>query len=205
MYSEYPIPQGKQVEATNYWAPENSILINENDLSIVGIYNNIGSTGTPEFGFCLVHTAGYDSAACMKIGYAVMLQDECDSHPCTSHLISCRSTDLLYGNDSILFLPRQLCPSHDKSIMIDTKNNINFGWQIDAVNEAGMVLTFANEEASKYMINVYTATGTRVHSENVSINGQQTVYLNFKTTDQIYLINVNNGITSETRKVAVIR
>jgi homoserine O-acetyltransferase/O-succinyltransferase len=51
----------------------------------------------------------------------------------------------------------------------------------------------------------HTTTSTRVHSESASINGQQTVYLNFKTTDQIYLVNVNNGITSETRKVAVIR
>lgn len=204
MYSEYPIPQGKQVEATNYWAPENSILLNENDLSIVGIYNNIGA-GDDEFGFCLVHTAGYDSVACMVLGKVMMLQDECDSHACYTHLVSCRSTELIYGDYQGILPYNQLCPSHDKSIMIDTKNNINFGWQIDAVNEAGMVLTIANEVASKYNISVYTASGTRVHSENVSINGQQTVYLNFKTTDQIYLINVNNGITSETRKVAVIR
>lgn len=204
MYSEYPIPQGKQVEATNYWAPENSILLNENDLSIVGIYNNIGA-GDDKFGFCLIHTAGYDSAACMKFGDALMLQDECVSHSCTAHHVSCRSTDILYDHDPILFPYNQLCPSHDKSIMIDTKNNINFGWQIDAVNEFGMVLTLANEEASKYVINVYTTSGTRVHSESASIKGQQTVYLKFKTTDQIYLINVNNGITSETRKVAVIR
>ncbi len=204
MYSEYPIPQGKQVEATNYWAPENSILTNENDLSIVGIYNNIGA-GDDEFGFCLVHTAGYDSAACMLTGKAYMKSDYCDSHSCEAHLITCRSIESVYLVYPGLETFYQSCPSHDKSIMINDRDNINFGWQIDAINEAGMVLTFANEETSKYMINVYTTTGTRVHSENVSINGQQTVYLNFKTTDQIYLINVNNGITSETRKVAVIR
>ena len=205
IYSQYAIPQGKQAEATNYWAPENSILTNDHDLSIVGIYNNIGGSGVPEFGFCLVHTAGYDSAACMLLGKAVMKSDISDSDGCSAHLVSCRSTELLYDDYEGITPFNQLCPSHDKSVRIDSEDDTNLGWQIDGVYETGIRMTIVNKESSKYVINIYTATGKKVYSENVNVNGQQTVYLNFKTADQIYLINVNNGMTSETRKVAVIR
>lgn len=205
IYSQYTIPQGKQAEATNYWAPENSIIANDHDLSIVGIYNNIGSSGTPEFGFCLVHTAGYDSAACMLLGKAVMKADISDSDGCSAHLVSCRSTELNFDDYDGILDYNQLCPSHDKSVKIDSEDDINLGWKIDGIYETGIRMTIVNNEPSQYMINIYTTTGKRVHTEDVSVNGQQTIYLNFKTTDQIYLINVNNGVTSETRKVVFIR
>jgi len=204
MYSEYPIPLGKQIEATNYWTPENSILTNEDDLSIVGIYNNIGSTGTPEFGFCLVHTAGYDSAACMNLGKVMMLQDECDSHPCTAHQVSCRSTDILYDHDPILFPYNQSCPSHDKSMEVGS-NDVDYGWRINSIDEAGIMVTFNNKEETSYLVNIYTTSGQRIHSEKIKANGQKTVYVNFPVKDQLYLISVSDGTKTETIKVSGVR
>lgn len=203
IYSSYTIPLGKQSEATTYWAPENSVLLN-NYLSIVGIYNNIGS-GNTEFGFCLVHQAGYDYDQCGDPhGVVTMTADNCESNQCTGHPSSCRGTEQLYVPGTPFPNYHQLCPTHDKSMKIELKEENKNSWEIDGINDAGIVLSFNNADKSNYLISVYNASGTRVHSEKVSINGQKTVYLKFQTADQIYLVNVNDGKTSETKKVAVI-
>ncbi len=137
MYSEYPIPQGKQVEATNYWAPENSILLNENDLSIVGIYNNIGA-GDDKFGFCMVHTAGYSEEECLMQGSVAKLSDISSSTNCIAHLDSCRNVLVNFSPVPGPATFNQLCPSHDKSMEVGS-NDVDLGWRINSIDETGIM------------------------------------------------------------------
>lgn len=199
-YADYSIPLGKHVEVTNYWAPENSVLSNDN-LSIVGIYHDYS---IDEFGFSLIHTTGYDTT-CLKHGMVEMTADVSNSHTCTAHLVTCRSSNPSYALPNNLPYFTQKCPSLvEKSIKINDKKELHSDWQIEGIYETGIVLSFNNPDGSSYLINIYTASGKKVHSESISVKDQRTISLNFKTTDNIYLVNVNNGTTCETRKVAVV-
>lgn len=67
------------------------------------------------------------------------------------------------------------------------------GWNINLADESGVVLTLNTSVQTSYSINVYNTAGQKVHTEKINADGQKVVYLKFKTSEQIYLVNVNNG------------
>lgn len=202
-YAVYPVPVGKQEEVTSYWAPENSILSDSN-LSIVGIYQELG-TIPPKFGYCLVHTQGYDYDKCLQTGEAEPVQG-------TSNPLNCQSESrLTTGSTRQFFVDteqieiNQLCVVHEKSGLIDNPELNGFTWEIERIFAEGIAVEFISEETSTFDVSIYDVTGRKVYSDQVTTKGQKVISFNFKPESQMYLINITNGSYSETKKVAFIK
>ncbi|HAH59451.1 MAG TPA: hypothetical protein DCL86_15000 [Bacteroidales bacterium] len=202
IYSSYPIPTGKQQEVTNYWAPENSILF-DGYLSIVGIYNNLDQT-SDKFGYCLIHTAGYSEEECLMQGSVAKLSDISSSTNCIAHLDSCRNVLVNFSPVPGPATFNQLCPSHGKSMEVGS-NDVDLGWRINSIDETGIMVTINTKEETSYLVNIYTTSGQRIHSEKIKANEQKAVRVNFPVKNQLYLISVSDGTKTETIKVSGVR
>lgn len=78
-------------------------------------------------------------------------------------------------------------------------------WKYAGIDEGGIYVILNSETQRHYRINVYDITGRMVHSESLNVDGQRSVYLNFQTKDQLYLISVSDGVKTETLKVSGVR
>lgn len=200
-YSRQLVPLGSQIEVTSWWAPENSIYVDGN-LSLVGIYNNNNSI----FGYTYVNVPGFDPD-CLLHGL-VEIKDATISHSIDKlvYLTLCSSYEIDYDAPEFIPNPSQTCPGNEgKSAPIIDENMMPGSWKYAGIDEGGIYVILNSETQRHYRINVYDITGRMVHSESFNVDGQKSVYLNFQTKDQLYLISVSDGVKSETLKVSGVR
>jgi hypothetical protein len=203
------VPIGNQLMITSWWAPENSVYM-DNNLYIVGSYNN-NSPLTPEFGYNFINVNGFDFAN--RSCYA---QGRVNITPVNAHYLH-RPYDIVKtsAHDIGWLLyewatdPHQDCPSHpggEKSGTLINQDETAAGiWKYLGMDEGGIHAILTAETACRYQVSVFDITGKMVCSYENNVEGQKEIYLKFHPANQLYLIKVNNGARVETIKIPYIR
>lgn len=203
VFAKEIVPLGNQFAVTSWWAPENSIY-RDNNLSIIGEYFY-----PDDHGIIYINENGFDKTDPDCFYEGNVKQFQLSTHP----LPLSYSTDLVEASDFTTIESGwsppalQSCPvNQGKSGFIDEINDqIKLNWQYRGNDNSGMHLVFNTSDETNYHIKVYDITGRLVHSESINVSGEKFVYLKFNTTNQLYLINVQNNQQSETIKVTGVK
>ncbi|PIY30794.1 MAG: hypothetical protein COZ08_10900 [Bacteroidetes bacterium CG_4_10_14_3_um_filter_42_6] len=110
-YSRELVPLGSQKAVTGYWAPENSIF-QDNNLSIVGIFNNNNQT----FGYTLIQVNGFvNEPGCLETGDVELSTFNTELVDWEAHIVYCNRADFSASSPDDPPIYTQECPTPNKS------------------------------------------------------------------------------------------
>lgn len=206
-YSCDKVPLGGQRMLTSWWAPENSVYMDRN-LFIVGSYNN-NDINNPEYGYNFIDVNGYNiyDSHCYLPGRVTINPYYMHQVEEPAYMTETSAHEFGYRLYSWQPEPPHFCAlGEDKPAFVSGVNGINSSiWKYIGIDEGGIHAILSAESPCKYQVCVFDITGKKVFSAEYDVDGQKVVYLKFHPGDQLYLITVNNGVTSETLKVPGIR
>lgn len=205
-YSCDLVPLGSQRPLTSWWAPENSIYVNDN-LYIVGSYNPDSAN---KYGYNFIDVTGFDitNPHCYLPGTALIeelktQQIKRGANETTTEALDIERLVYLWQPEAYQECP----PAHVKSTLTIDENEMNGGniWKYEGIDEGGIHAVLIADTPGDYQVCVYNITGRKVFSATYQVNGQKSVYLRFNPGNQLYTVSVNNGIKFETLKVFGVR
>jgi hypothetical protein len=199
-YSRELVPLGSQKPVTGYWAPENSIY-QEDNLSIVGIYNNNNST----FGYTLIQVNDFaNDPGCLETGSVELSTFHTDFREREAYLDYCNRPEFSAECPDDDPAYTQECPPFKQAIMQlgDELYNTESLWHFKGIDAQGIRAVLVSENEALYQMAVYDIMGRKIHSSSYNvIDGQREVYLEFNAKAEMYIIRVSNGFQTETIKV----
>lgn len=202
-YSCQPKPTGAQIAVTSWWAPENSLYENGN-LALVGhcIYDQT------DFGYVYINTQGYlyDSATCYQEGSVQMKRlytNYMEQRHYFTSTIKKGDVSYLPNPWSNIFTTHCIAPDNKSQPINQEKDNS--GFQFKSISNTGILATLNSGELTRYQINVFDITGRIVYSTVYDVNGQMDINLKFPVSNQLYMISVFNGKTTESYKVSGVK
>jgi hypothetical protein len=195
-YSDEPVPPGNQKAVYSYWAPENSVYINGN-LNLVGVCNN-----SPIFGFTHVNLASLSDACKIPLDVDSRLPVLDDIINWTTTSETCNAFDPTVSNGT--FYPVYHIDCLGKSGSMANVNDINDSyemWKIERISKDGVDVLLNSEKVGNYKISVFDIMGREVYSSEFNtVAGETSVKLDFDVRPEMYIIRINNGTTSDTKK-----
>jgi hypothetical protein len=195
-YSKEVVPPGKQKIVYSYWAPENSVYMN-NNLNLVGVFNDSTS-----FGFTHINVNGI-SENCVHTFDEISREPHLDDTvSCTASTITCTATAVTFTSGSIDPTNTLECVAKKSSVFgINDELSTEAMWEFEQISQDGIEMTLISESSKEYSIQVYDIMGRQIYSSNVSVDaGETSVKLKFEVEAKMYIVKVNNGTTSDTKK-----
>ena len=194
------IPIGSQIPVTSWWTTEISLL-KDNNLFIIGNYDN---NAVFVHGYSYINVSGFDTTDldCFRKGAVTLNSTHSQFLFKYSSPMTCERIEFPYSLPPFPPNPVQSCPEPiGKSALFEEISNPQNAWTYMGMDETGVYFNINSKELADYLINVYDITGRIIHSESYTVKGQRSVCLKFKLQNQLYLININNGLQSETIKL----
>lgn len=200
-FSVQEVPDGHQVPAYSYWAPRNSVYIDDS-LYLVGVLNEyFGSTLYR--GFTFANEEGIDPECTDTMSIITNEPQLDDTISCTPTSDNCTSTEVPIEILNMSPLTQSQCFQTENAIMSinDLKLNQEF-WEIEQINSEGIELFITADVSDTYMVCVFDMLGREVYNSSFNLKeGQTKLKLNFKVNPEIYLIRVSNSSYDETKKI----
>lgn len=206
-YSCDLVPIGNQSGITSWWAPENSVYM-DNNIYMVGSYTDNMVIPTL-YGYNFINVNGFDvgDPHCYTVGNVTLTGVHSPSLKQPVSMTRTQAHDIPFNIYSWTPDAPQTCPpGHGKAAIGSDENNMNGNiFKYMGIDEGGVHGILNAEKQSQFQVSIYDIAGKKVFSADYTVEGQKTVYLKFHPTDQLYLITVSNGSKTETLKVPGIR
>lgn len=196
-YSKQVVPPGEQVPVYSYWAPENSLYLDDS-LYLVGVLNETSYTG-----FTFVRVNGIDPDCVDTLSILANEPQLDDTISCIGVADTCSSTEVDITLTNMNPSNYSQCFQTESAVMSinDIMNEQNL-WELKQINNDGVEIVITSDKSSAYHINVYDMLGREVYSAGFNVNkGKTDIKLSFEVKPEIYLIRLSNGEYDETRKI----
>jgi len=199
------VPIGNQRTITSWWAPENSVIMNDN-LYMVGSFN---ANNNQDYGYNFINVNGFlfSDPHCYVEGNVAIAGVHTQEFKEPGYMIKTQALDFGYTINPWIPDPNKECAAGDMKSLPSTGDNDMNGsiWKYTGMDEGGIHAILIADKPCKYQISIFDFTGKKVCSAQYDVEGMKNIYLKFNTGDQLYLIKVNNGVTMETLKVSGLR
>lgn len=200
-FSVQEVPDGHQVPAYSYWAPRNSVFIDDS-LYLVGVLYEL--SGSPQYrGFTFVREDGINPECTDTMSIISNEPQLDDTISCTGTSNTCSSTEEDIEVEPLTVSSYDECWETENAIMavgeFGTKQEF---WEPKQITNEGIELIITAEVPDTYLVCVYDMLGREVYNSSFLVNeGQTEITLNFKVNPEIYLIRVSNSSYDETKKI----
>jgi hypothetical protein len=197
-YSVQEEPNGNQKPTCSYWAPENSVYLDDS-LYLVGVYNEY----TDNFGFKCVRVDGIDPNCTDTLTTHAVEPQLDDTLTCEATKDTCGFVEVDISHENMAVTDTLECTSEESCpIFINNLIDSDNFWEIIQVSSSGIDAVLITCQSSRYYVNIYNILGMKVYeNEFDACKGVTPIKLKFDVKPSIYLINVNNGVKSSTKKV----
>lgn len=200
-FSEQIVPPGYQVPCYSYWAPENSVYIDDS-LYLVGILNETINAVAYK-GFTFISEDGIDPDCVDTMSIITNEPELDDTISCVGVADTCNSTSVSISLGAMNPLNISQCFQTENAIMSIDDIVFDQGfWELRQINSDGIELKITTDRPDTYLVNVYDMLGREVYQSSFDVRkGQSEIKLSFAVKPEIYMIRLSNGEYDETKKI----